>query len=189
MLTRGKRLYADDERRAPSLSQVNAALARFSLRVDAADCARITVHGLPPDLEPAFATSAAFEPQSKDTTYMVSCRVVPDSADRSAEIAAQKEADLVLDRLEDACPQLFQPRRPPTDTRGPISKRLYMNTDVVAWVSIGWVKFQEPMRGDDMVVLGRESDWLKAPLPLACGRRQGHYFARVLDFTAARPGQ
>ena len=189
MLTRGKRLYADAERRAPSLSQVNAALARFSLRVDAADCARITVHGLPPDLEPAFATSAAFEPPSKDTTYMVSCRVVPDSADDSAEIAAQKEADLVLDRLEDACPQLFQPRRPPTDTRGSISKRLYMNTDVVAWVSLGWVKFQEPMRGDDMVVLGRESDWLKAPLPLVCGRRQGHYFARVLNFTAARPGQ
>ncbi len=188
MLTRGKRLYADGERRAPSLSQVNAALARFSLRVDTADCARITVHGLPPDLEPVFATSAKFEPQSKDTTYMVSCRVVPDSADRSAEIAGQKEADLVLDRLEDACPQLFQPRRGPTDTRGPISKRLYMNTDVVAWVSLGWVKFQEPLRGDDMVVLGRESDWLKAPPPLACGRLQGHYFARVLDSPAARLG-
>jgi hypothetical protein len=119
---------------------------------------------------------------------MVSCRVVPDSADHSAEIAAQKEANLVLDRLEDACPQLFQPRRPPTDTRGSISKRLYMNTDVVAWVSLGWVKFQEPMRGDDMVVLGRESDWLKAPPPLACGRLQGHYFARVLDSPAARLG-
>jgi hypothetical protein len=38
-------------------------------------------------------------------------------------------------------------------------------------------------------VLGRESDWLKALLPLACGRRQGHYFARVLNFTAARPEQ
>jgi hypothetical protein len=188
MLTRGKRLYADGERRAPSLSQVNAALARFSLRVDTADCARITVHGLPPDLEPVFATSAKFEPQSKDTTYMVSCRVVPDSADRSAEIAGQKQADLVLDRLEAACPQLFQPRRVPTDTRGPISKRLYMNTDVVAWVSLGWVKFQDPLRGDDMVVLGRESDWLKAPPPLACGRLQGHYFARVLDSPAARLG-
>ena len=76
----------------------------------------------------------------------------------------------------------------PRDTRGPISKRLYMNTDVVAWVSLGWVKFQEPMRGDDMVVLGRESDWLKAPLPLACGRRHGHYFARVLDSTADSRG-
>jgi hypothetical protein len=188
MLTRGKRLYAEAERRVPSLSQVNAALARFRLRVEPADCARITVHGLPPDLEPTFASSAAFEPQPRDTTYMVSCRVVPDSADHSAEIAGQKEADLVLDRLEDACPQLFQPRRPPTDVRGSTSKRLYMNTDVVAWVSLGWVKFQEPMRGDDMVVLGRESEWLKAPPLLACGRREGHYFARVLNSTAPRPG-
>ncbi len=181
VLTRGKRLYADAERQAPSLSRVNAALERFGLRADAADCARITVHGLPPDLQVTFVSSSAPEPAPRDTTYLVSCRVVPDGIDHSAEVARQQQADLVLDRLEDACPELFQPRRLPTDTVGPMSRRLYINTDVVAWVSSGWVRFQEPLRGDDMVVLGRESDWLKAPLRLACGRRQGHYFARVLD--------
>jgi len=180
VLARGQRLYTDAERRAPSLSQVNGALARFGLRADPTDCARITVHGLPPDLEPSFARPSVFEPEPRDTTFIVSCRVVPDGADHSAELARQQQADIVLDRLEDACPELFQPRRLPTDTRGQMLRRLYINTDVVAWVSWGWVKFQEPLRGDDMVVLGRESDWLKAPLRLACGRHQGHYFARVL---------
>ena len=183
VLTRGRRLYGDGERHAPALTQVNGTLARFGLRADPDDCARITVHGLPPDLEPSFtssvAGSSALEPQSPDTTYIVSCRVVPDSADHAADIAQQQEADMALDHLEDACPQLFQPRRPPTDTRGPTSRRLYMNTDVVAWVSAGRVKFQEPLRGDDMVVLGRESDWVKAAPRLTCGRRHGHYFARV----------
>jgi hypothetical protein len=181
VLTRGKRLYTDAERQPPALSRVNGALTRFGLRADPDDCARITVHGLPPDLQVTFASSLAPEPAPRDTTYIVSCRVVPDGLDHSADLARQQQADLVLDRLEDACPELFQPRRLPTDTVGPMSRRLYLNTDMVAWVSWGAVKFQEPMRGDDMVVVGRESDWLKAPLRLACGRRQGHYFARVLD--------
>jgi len=180
VLVRGQRLYADAERRAPSLSQVNGALARFGLRADPTECAKISVHGLPPDLEPSFARSSVFEPEPRDTTFIVSCRLVPDSAEHSADIAKQQQADIVLNRLEDACPELFQPRRLPTDTRGPMLRRLYMNTDVVAWISWGWVKFQEPLRGDDMVLLGRESDWLKAPLRLSCGRHQGHYFARVL---------
>jgi hypothetical protein len=186
VLTRGRRLYADTERHAPSLSHVNAALARFHLHADTSDCARITVHGLPPDLEPSFASSTAVEPQPKDTTFLVTCRVVADGVDHSTDLARQRQADRALDHLEDACPGLFQPRRLPTDASGPTSRRLYMNTDVVAWVSGGWVKFQEPLRGDDMVVLGRESDWAKAPLPLACGRRQGHYYARVLGPPATR---
>jgi hypothetical protein len=181
MLVRGERLFADSERRSQSLSLVNGALARFGLRADPTDCARITVHGLPPDLEPIFLGSSPREPLSKNTTYIVSCRAVPDSTDHSAELARLQRADVVLDRLEDACPQLFQPRRLPTDVRGAAARRLYINTDVVAWISLGWVKFQEPLRGDRMVVLGREDDWLKAPLQLACGRDRGHYFARVLN--------
>jgi hypothetical protein len=144
------------------------------------------VHGLPPDLEPSFASSIPIEPQPRDTTYLVSCRLVADASDHSTELARQQQADLALDHLEDACPGLFQPRRPPTDTGGARSRRLYMNTDVVAWVSGGWVKFQEPLRGDDMVVLGRESDWAKASLPLSCGRHNGHYFARVLESPGKR---
>jgi hypothetical protein len=159
---------------------------RFGLRVDPTDCATITVNGLPPDLEPSIVSSTPAEPLPKDKTYIVSCRLLPDSSDHSRDIAEQRQADIVLDRLEDACPALFQPRRVPTDARGAMSRRLYMNSDVVAWVSYGWVKFQEPLRGDDMVVLGSESEWLKGPVPLVCGRRHGHYFARVLSSSDAR---
>jgi hypothetical protein len=185
MLVRGRRLYADSEHHAPTVSLVDGALARFGLRADPADCARIAVHGLPPDLELTYALSGPQEIQPRDTTYIVSCRVVADGADHSADLLRQQQADLVLDRVEDACPQLFQPRRLPTDMRGAAARRLYINTDVVAWVSSGWVKFQEPLRGDDMALLGRENDWLKAPLHLACGREHGHYFANVMPNTAS----
>jgi hypothetical protein len=188
VLTRGERLYADSEHRAPGLSEVNGALARFALRADLADCARIAVRGLPPDLEPVFVSSIALHPEPRDTSYLVSCRVIPDGTDHSAEKARQQQAEAALDHLEDACPELFQPRRLPMDTRGPTSRRLYMNTDVVAWVSWGWVKFQEPLR-DEMIVLGRESDWVSNPPRLACGRHHGHYFATVLDSPPPHPAR
>lgn len=89
--------------------------------------------------------------------------------------------DLVFDHLEDACPELFQPRRPRTENYGEYWRRLYINTDLTALVSHGSVKFLNPLRGGPTVYLGRESDWAKAPLPLTCGRRDGRYFATVLE--------
>ena len=118
MLIRGERLYRDDERRAPNRAQIDDALGPFGLRVDDSDCATITVRGLPPDLEFTMATSRPAVPQSRDTTYLVSCHVIPDKIDHSAQMPAHRDADLALDRLEDACPALFQPRRPRTEYNG-----------------------------------------------------------------------
>jgi hypothetical protein len=181
VLMLGAKLYEDTERREPRRSRADDALERFGLRTDMNDCATITLHGLPPDLEIRFKTSAPIEPQSRDTTYLLSCQVVPDITDRSVLIARQRAVDLVFDRLEDACPKLFQPRRPVTEHDGATWRRLYTNTDLSAWISYGWVKFQNPTSGDQMVFVGRESDWAEKPLHLDCGLRNGTYFARVLD--------
>jgi hypothetical protein len=180
VLVRGERLYGDEEHLTPRRSQVDDALGRFGLRVNMSDCTKIAVHGLPPDLEITFEGSTPVKRQSGDTTYLLSCHVVPDDADHSTLVARRRDADLVLDRLEDACPELFQPRRMATEHDGAAWQRLYMNTDLTAWVSHGWVKFRNPLGGDPPVLVGRESDWVSAPLRLTCGRRDGHYFANVL---------
>ena len=78
---------------------------------------------------------------------------------------------------------LAEPRRLLSEPYSGGWQRIYMDTDLTAWVSHGWVKFSNPMLPDNIVLLGRESDWAKAPLRLACGRRNGHYFARVLEPT------
>jgi hypothetical protein len=186
MLIRGERLYRDDERRAPNLTQIDDALRPFSLRVDESDCATITVHGLPPELDFTMATSQPVEPQSRDTTHLVSCRLAPDKADYSAQIPARRDTDLALDRLEDACPALFQPRRPSTEYNSNGGLRRYVNTDLTAWVSHGWVRILQPPLGGDRVYLGRVSDWTKAPILLRCGRRNGRYFA-TLPVSMQRP--
>jgi len=184
VLVRGARLYKDWELREPRLARVDAALGRFDLRVDPADCATIAVNGLRPELEITWATFSAGRivehPLDDTTTYLVSCRVVPDHADHSAQIARDRIANLALDHLEDACPTLFQPRRLVTERDGDTWQRLYMNTDLTAWVSHGKVKFISLLHDTPMTELGLESEWATAPPRLACGRRNGHFFASAL---------
>ena len=191
VLLRGERLYLDAERRTPNRVQIDDALRPFSLRVDESDCATIIVRGLPPELEFSLAGSQPVVaqpvvPQPRDTTYLVSCRVAPDNVDYSAQRSAHRDIDVVLDRLEDACPALFQPRRPNTEYIGDGGLRHYLNTDLNAWVSHGWVKFMQPSTGGDMIYLGRENTWIKAPIQIKCGRRNGGYFASLPE-SAGRP--
>jgi hypothetical protein len=180
VLTRGQRLYREEERRFPTSSQVDDSLAPYGLGVEPSDCLTISVFGLPPELEFGISGSRPAEPQSRDTTYLVSCLVVPKRTDDPATIAARGNVDLALDHLEDACPELFQPRRPRTEYAGNNGLRRYLNTDLTAWVSHGTVKFHQPFVGADVVVLGREKDWVSAPAQLRCGRRDGRFFADVL---------
>jgi hypothetical protein len=183
MLIRGERLYRDDERQLPNRTQIDDALGPFGLRVDESDCAKMTVHGLTPDLDFTIATSQPAEPQSGDTTYLLSCHIVPDKADHSAQMPARRDADLALDHLEDSCPALFQPRRPRTEYSGDGGLRRYGAIDVNAWVSHGSIKFRQPSVGGDVMYLGRETDWVKSPIPIGCGRRNGRAFASLPEST------
>jgi hypothetical protein len=173
--------YEDSEGQEVLRVRADLALERLGLRVDASDCATITVHGLPPLIEDAPKSSMPSGQQAGNTTYLVSCHVViADQTKRAAQIARQRAVDVVFDRLEDACPQLFQPRRVRSDRLGAGWVRRYADTDLMAMISNGGVKFVHSIRGDDPVFVGKESEWSKAPLRLACERRDGHYFARVL---------
>lgn len=184
VLWSGAKSQADDQRQGHPNLQVEGALARFGLRVDASDCATITVHGLPPQPEITIKRSVPIEPIEQrplDTSYLTSCHVIPDDTARSAQIARERAVDVVFDRVEDACPALFQPRRMRTETDGKVWRRLYLNTDLVMMIRRDYVRFIFPLRGGPDVIVGRESEWAKAPLRLACGRRNGHYFADVLE--------
>jgi Glycosyltransferase family 87 len=181
VLIRGAKLYQDEEKGEPRRAQVDFALERFHLRVDTSDCETITMKDPSPEPILVLETSAPVAQTLGDTLYLVSCHLIPDSADHSAQIAQQLAADVVLDRLEDACPKLFQPRRPLSEHRGRAWARYYSNTDLSAWVSDGWVKFYQSQRGIFRKLVGRESDWARAPLRIACGRQSGIYFAKVLD--------
>jgi hypothetical protein len=181
VLATGARLYDDDAGREPTLSRVDSALQRFGLRVAPDDCATITIRGLPHDPEIRRGSSVDGIPPA-DSTYLVTCAVVPDRRDHSAARATQREIDQVLDRVEDACPQLFQPRRMQTERAGMGWQRTYANTDLVLWISNGQVKFSDRMRGDGEIrALGPVHAWVTTALQIDCGRRAGTYFAQLVD--------
>jgi hypothetical protein len=186
MLIQGEKLYRKDERRRPNRDVIDDALRSFSLRVDESDCVTIAVHGLPPDVAVTFGASQPVAPQALDTTYLLTCRVIPDKTDYSAQMPARRDTDLALDHLEDSCPALFQPRRPRTEYSGDGGLRRYGGTDLRAWVSHGGVKFWQSTVGGDVVYLGRESDWVKATIQIRCGRHNGRYFASLPE-SAQRP--
>ncbi len=166
--------------------QVDGALARFGLRIDTGDCAAIAVRGLPPEAASSRQGATGVVPGKRpeaDVSYLTTCHVVPDNVDHSAEIARERRADVVFDRVEDACPALFQPRRLRTERFPDFWRRYYVNTDLVVMIGHDTVKFLDPVRGGPTVYLGLERDWSKAPLQLDCGRRDNRYFSNVRDLS------
>jgi hypothetical protein len=184
VLVAGDRIYEGSALRLPRHSDVDDALRTFALRVDMSDCETITVRGVRPTVWRPLESSIAAPPippagKLRYTSYLASCHLVADTDDESKEMAARRAMDVVLDRLEDACPPLFQPRRPQTEHVGQVWQRFYGATDLTAWVSEGEVKFASAVRDIRTVFVGREDAWAKQPVPLECGRRHGIYFARL----------
>lgn len=192
IITRDLRRQAGHAAGAPNPSEINAALQPFGLRLNEGDCSKIVMRdgSLPILITVGSATEplAATSPQSSlasNTDYFVSCGTVRDTGDHSRYRENSRQVDSVMDRVEDACPQLFQPRRPVTqyfghEQVGGIWERQYGNTNLELWVSRGWVNFTDPLRPGAPVYIGREKDWESAPQHLECGRRGERYFARVL---------
>jgi hypothetical protein len=171
--------YKNAELRAPPAPLVDDALQGFGLRMDMRRCATITVHGLPAEPEIRY-TNSLLEPQNRDETYLVTCGLVPDTREPSAIIARQHAVDIVFDRLEDACPRLFNPRRMFSVHEGDIWRRLYGGSDIAAWINHGRIKIQNLMRPTGIIDIGAESDWAKGPMRLECGSHDGVYFVHTV---------
>lgn len=184
MLMRGQFLSNDPESHEPQLTRIDTQLQPFGLRIDTSDCANIAVKGLPPDFRFTFVSGPSGHSPSDhgppDVTYLLSCHLVPGAAGDSQLLASRGAVDRILDRLEDECPQLFQPSRAVSEPLGQGWSRSYINTDLIAWVSRGWLKFDDPIYSTGLTFIGQESDWLKGPVPIMCGRKDGHFFVKQL---------
>jgi hypothetical protein len=179
VLVSGKEIFPDAARREPRQLDVDDILRPFGLRVDMSDCESITVMGLRSNPWRAFDSSMPVPPMPRYKSQFASCHLIVDNRGQSEEVAARRAVDIVLNRLEDACPALFQPPRPQTEHVNQVWLRTYGATDLTAWVGKGDVKFIDATRNAGEIFVGREEAWAKGPLPLECGRRHGIYFARL----------
>ena len=181
------RVDAAHDSDVPHLSDVDDAVEPFGLRVDPSSCSRILARAAP-TLEIVTVERAVprLPPSAWYTRYLVTCRLIPDAGQQQALASLKRTADLVLDRLEDACPSLLQPRRPETyligsDDRSYFWVRRYASTDVIAWVHRGRVGFQKVIGGGRAQDAGSVPAWVRSPLQVQCGRRRDDDFLRILQ--------
>lgn len=169
--------------RPPDLSHENDTLEHFGLRVDESDCARIEVRDVvAPWVKVFFAGAPPARLAQSPDQFLVTCRVVPNTSGDSSLIANERRANVVFDRLERACPRLFQPAGPVTLDFGDAGAgygwiRRYVNTNLRVVITGGIVEFIDPLRHGPAVYLGREGDWEKSMLSLSCWRRDERYYA------------
>jgi hypothetical protein len=174
-------------------SAVNT-LRTFGLKVDTQHCSNIIARGVS-TLRLATA-GADHGPQHRaatppNTEHLVACRLLWNGAERAPPpVPGQRAADLAFDHLEEACPGLFQPARPLDKVTGDAAQgyvfsRRYADTEILAWIAHGRIRFQHFYRFDGSELsAGSEREWERAPLPVACGRA-GHGFLRLLQSPAA----
>ena len=163
----------------------NDALEPFGLRVDPGRCAIIVIHGVHTVLRVRSSDrpSANSTTRDKDTKRLITCHVTRDPR-AMVSLPGQRKADAAFDHLEDACPVLFQPRRPADAVMGDsksgyIFIRKYTGSAVHAWVAHGVVRFQKLAPGGREEDAGSEAFWARTLPRVACGwQRAG--FLRVL---------
>ena len=191
----------------PVISGIAAAtdaLRPFGLAPVSTQCATIVVPGEGPQslvfvhTQPLGKHSGAKpvpdrEVRESGTGYLTTCPVVRHAFDDAGLARGERRANRVLDRLEDACPALFQPARALTqfygDPTNQIWSRRYLNTNLTAWVSRGWVQFVDPLRGGPATYIGRESAFASEHVRVDCGRRGERYYAKVVPAAAAGGGR
>ena len=167
MLKLVQAIESDGRPVAPAISTFDYPLRNFGLRVDTSDCEYISYKG-----NPDVVGRAGAQTGPRDLVYLYTCRVVPGPRLNEVESERKIVADLVLDRVEEACPELFA-RRAASLRSGAIWRRNH--ADVVIWVNDeGFVRFADLIRGGgDFVAIGREEDWIKSPQKLTCWRKEG----------------
>lgn len=204
------RVLARDERaqdkRLPVISGMTAAadaLLPFGLRPNTNDCSTLVI----PDagrqqlmfVHTQLTGKAKLakpipdrEVTESSTGYLTTCSVLQNPA-HAWPTPAERQANLALDRLEDACPRLFQPARPVTqyfgDARQDIWARRYLNTNLTAWVTRGWVQFVDPVRGGAATYIVPVSVIDSGGARILCGRLSERYFAKAVPAAAPRGGR
>lgn len=186
VLVLDSRTHAGRDLDVPRLYNVDDAVEPFALRVDPNSCSAITALAAPKlEIETVGGALPRLPLSDWYVRHLVTCRLMPDAGPQKALATRKRAADLVLDRLEGACPALFQPRRSETylkgtDEDGYFWVRWYSNTDVLAWTHSGRVEFEKVIGASHVQDAGSERAWEKSPLRVVCGRRSHRDFLRIL---------
>jgi hypothetical protein len=146
-------------------------LRRLGYRVDTADCFAIPWR---PDDDDALSRAAnwlAGNRQSHEPLSVASCALRPAPRD-PADIERERQASLVFDRIEKACPRLFRGQSAVTEPFASGWSRYYAGLDARLEAYADRVMLNRYRLAKE-VDLGRLADWERSdpPLPAPCTGR------------------
>lgn len=135
---------------------------RLGLRVDATDCEILALEG---------NNRGERRQMLERWKHFISCRLrlAPDA--REAYERNVVVYDLVFDRVEKVCPNLFFPARPITQEFHYWSRTYHSGSEMQLFVDEGRVKYFYYLRGGDPIDIGSLDDWIKEPRPIDCSVR------------------
>jgi hypothetical protein len=153
--------------------QLDVYVRRLGLRVDGSDCEFPRLEG---------NLRGERRPESGDTwKYFISCRLLQAPGERLAYERRVRDIDPVFDRVEDACPNLFHPRRPPTQEHVYLARTYHMGSEMQLFVDGGRVKYYFTLRGGDPIDVGSVAEWQEAPRRFDCSRKSAPAFGGLLQ--------
>ncbi len=163
----------------------NDALEPFGLKADTKHCSIIVARGVDVIFMVGYPVrdGALTSKGRRETKYLMTCRVIRNPASMYP-LPGQRTADAAFDHLEDACPALFQPRRPVDTLLGDAKSgyeflRKYTGSAVHAWIARGVIRFVKLEPGGREEDAGSEQMWASTRPHVACGW-QGPGFLKVL---------
>jgi hypothetical protein len=169
ILGRGLRLQADGKPRADVVETSNWTLARFGYRVDTGDCFEIGWR--PNDNDPLsrWANAVSVHRESRERMMSLASCALADARRDPAEIAEERRMSEVFNRVESACPRLFQGQTAVTERIGAEWSRNYPALDARMETKNGqivlghWFKLR-------LSELGRIAEWRspRGARPAAC---------------------
>ena len=137
---------------------------RLGLRIDGSDCEFMRVEGNVRGERRPVVEGPAWK-------YFLACRLIVAPEERAAYERAVKDIDPVFDRVEDVCPNLFHPRRPPTQEYRYLARTYHMGSEIQLFIDEGRVKYFFPLRGGDPIDIGSLDAWRHGPQPIDCSVR------------------
>lgn len=153
-------------------SAINWHLSEFGLKVDSSDCELIVVHdhlGLDMAIEKSSdKNSSGLALGHGQSVRYLSCSVVTTTQNNYLSLDyLMIRSNHIFDQLEDACPGVFQPRRPHTDILGDNPHRIYLNTDSALSI-ISRSVFYSGWAPSQTRVLGSVEDFISHQVRVDC---------------------
>lgn len=140
------------------LDEIDGRYALWDLRVDPTDCVPFK-----------------FSVRSTNYAMLISCALLPGNPRRLGMLPAWERASRVFDRVEKACPVLFNPPGGFTTKRGEAWHRLYLNTEARLRAFNGHVLYSRDPLGPFGVDLGTLEDWEAGVSKWICTAPQPHW--------------